>query len=301
MAVQELIQDYKQAVQHQNRLLPVTMKHTEVKNGIPDILFHWHPEMEIILVREGTANFHIDYDRFESKAEDIILIRPNGLHSIHPIANQGHVTDSIMVHLDFLGASQMDQAGIHLLQPLQNASSKFVMRIQPADSGYEDLRATLENIISLEKDKPEFYELELKSLLSHFIYTAYKHNYVRQKMTDDFYRKNEKIRAIIEFIQRNYTRPLTIAELAEQANYSETHFMTFFKSQTGTSAMDFVIQHRLHMATQELKHSVKPVLRIAEEVGFNNLSNFNRQFRKYYQQTPSQYRKAKRLKATNKE
>ncbi|MDQ0222730.1 helix-turn-helix transcriptional regulator [Streptococcus moroccensis] len=298
MAVQELIQEYRQSIEHQNRLLPITVKHTVVKNGIPDILFHWHPEMEIILVREGTANIHIDYDRFESEKDDIILIRPNGLHSIHPIDTQTHVTDSLMVHLDFLGASQMDQASIHLLQPLQNATSKFVLRIQPTDPGYDDLRSTLESILKVEHEKSDFYELELKSLLGHFIYTTYKHNYVRQKMTDDFYRKNEKIRAIIEYIHRNYYRTLTIAELAEEANYSETHFMTFFKSQTGTSAMDFIIQHRLHLATQELKHSVKPVLRIAEEVGFNNLSNFNRQFRKYYHQTPSQYRKSKQVKKT---
>ncbi|MGT2667598.1 helix-turn-helix domain-containing protein [Streptococcus rifensis] len=296
MAVQEMIQDYRQSVQHKNRLLPVTVKHITVQNGIPDILFHWHPEMELILVREGSANFHIDYDRFVSEKDDIILIRPNGLHSIHPIPGQDHVTENVIVHLDFLGAAQMDQASIQMLQPLQNAQSKFIMRIQPSDLGYQDLRDTLERIIETERQKPAFYELELKSLLTHFIFAVYQYDYVRQKMTDDAYRKNEKIRAILEFIHHNYQRPLTIAELAQETNYSETHFMTFFKSQTGTSAMDFIIQLRLHAATQELKHSVKPVLRIAEEVGFNNLSNFNRQFRKYYHQTPSQYRKSKQIK-----
>ena len=73
--------------------------------------------------------------------------------------------------------------------------------------------------------------------------------------------------------------------------YSKTHFMTIFKQQTGTSCTEFIIQARLHAACEELRNSVKPVLEIATDVGFNNLSNFNRQFKHYYDQTPSQYRK----------
>lgn len=296
MAIHEFMQDYRQPIEHQNRLLPITIKHIEVIKGIPDILFHWHQEMEVILVREGSAQFHIDYDRFTSQKDDIILIRPNGLHSIHPIGKIPHITDNLIFHLDLLGAAQMDQASIEFLQPLQYASYKFIMKIQPNDLGYDELRETLEEILILETEKPNFYELELKAMLSHFIYNLYRFDYVKQKMTEDSYRKNDKIRAIIEYIQRHYHQPLTIANLAEFAGYSETHFMTFFKQQTGTSAMDFIIQHRLLIATRELKDTVKSVLRIAEEVGFNNLSNFNRQFRKYYHQTPSQYRKANKLK-----
>ena len=79
--------------------------------------------------------------------------------------------------------------------------------------------------------------------------------------------------------------------LSELMGYSKTHFMTIFKQHTGTSCTEFIIQARLHAACEELRNSVKPVLEIATNVGFNNLSNFNRQFKYYYDQTPSQYRK----------
>ena len=68
-------------------------------------------------------------------------------------------------------------------------------------------------------------------------------------------------------------------------------FMTIFKQHTGTSCTEFIIQARVNAACEELRNSVKPVLEIATDVGFNNLSNFNRQFKHYYDQTPSQYRK----------
>lgn len=68
--------------------------------------------------------------------------------------------------------------------------------------------------------------------------------------------------------------------------------MTIFKQHTGTSCTEFIIQARLNAACEELRNSVTPVLEISTSVGFNNLSNFNRQFKHYYAQTPSQYRKA---------
>lgn len=295
MPVQELIQDYRQAISHRNQLLPYTIKHIEVQNGQPDILFHWHPEMEVILVREGEARIHIDYDRFVSQPGDLILVRPNGLHSIHPIDQQPHITDSLIFHLDIIGAANLDQTSINYLKPLQNANYKFITRIQPQDPGYDDIRATFEEILQVDQDKANYYELALKSQLSHLIYQLYHYDYVREKTTDDTYRKSEKLRQIIEYIHRNFANPITIAELAKVINYSETHFMTFFKQQTGSSTMDFIIQHRLYKASQALKDTVKPILTIAEEVGFNNLSNFNRQFRKYYHQTPRQYRQANRV------
>ena len=64
-------------------LLPYDYYSTVVEHRHPDVLFHWHPEIEINYIYDGSARFHIDYDYFNSQAGDIILIRPNGMHSIH--------------------------------------------------------------------------------------------------------------------------------------------------------------------------------------------------------------------------
>ena len=68
-----------------NSDFPFSIRQIRTQNGQPDILFHWHTDIEIIYVNEGTAQFHIDYEYFNSQPGDIILIRPNALHSIHPI------------------------------------------------------------------------------------------------------------------------------------------------------------------------------------------------------------------------
>ncbi|MFC3928097.1 helix-turn-helix domain-containing protein [Streptococcus caprae] len=283
--------EFQHHVSFDSQLFPFKFYQTYVQNGIPDVLFHWHPEMEINFVRKGRARYHIDYDFFESQAGDIILIRPNAMHSIHPIEQDEHLVDTFQFHLDLIGNAARDYISISYLQPLQNNNSKFITRIRKTDPGYQDLADCLNQIFQLTQEPGRHFELLLKAKLTEFLYLVYFHKLVKRKNTDDLYRKNEKIRDIIDHIQEHYAEDLTIESLAERMGYSKTHFMTVFKQHTGSTATEFIIQIRLQKASHELVQSMKPILEIATEVGFNNLSNFNRQFKLYYQMTPSQYRK----------
>ena len=59
--------DFKQEFEENDHLLPYLFYNTIVENGRPDVLFHWHPELEINYVYEGSARYHIDYDFFNSE------------------------------------------------------------------------------------------------------------------------------------------------------------------------------------------------------------------------------------------
>ena len=84
---------------------------------------------------------------------------------------------------------------------------------------------------------------------------------------------------------------ISIADIAEVAGFSESHFMRYFKETMGTSFIDYLREYRLTMAARLLLASDASILSISEEVGFDNLSYFNRAFKKEYGMTPSQYRK----------
>lgn len=289
-------QFFQHQIDYDNHLMPLKYYHTHVQNGIPDVLFHWHNEFEINYVYEGSARYHIDYHYFDSQVGDIILIRPNAMHSIHPIQDLEHVTDSLVYHLDFLGTSNLDQTSILYLQPLQHDILKTVLRIQPHQEGYSAIKEVLFTIFDIIKRQEPYYELLLKSQLFQFLHLLYQHDYIIKKNTDNLYRKNEKLRGLIDHIHHHYQENLTIEEMADYMGYSKTHFMSVFKQQTGTSCMEFVIQVRLRKACSLLTSSLKTVLEISNQVGFNNLSNFNRQFKRYYHMTPSRYRKQFRKK-----
>lgn len=283
--------NFKHTTDFENQLLPYKIFGTAISNGRPDTLFHWHPELEISYIYEGTAQYHIDYDYFNSQSGDIILVRPNGMHSIHPIGDKSQRAETLLFHLDMVGYSLLDQTSLRYLQPLQNSRFKLVPCIKPGMSGYEAIKDCLFTIFDIYHKQGRHFELLLKARLQELIYLLYFHQYVLRKHSDDMYRKNEKIRELIDYIHQHYQEELPIEMLADLFGYSKTHFMTVFKQYTGTSCTEFIIQYRLSKACDLLVNSIKPILEISTEVGFNNLSNFNRQFKRYYQITPSQYRK----------
>ena len=84
---------------------------------------------------------------------------------------------------------------------------------------------------------------------------------------------------------------MTVKEIADRVEFSESHFMRYFKDNMGTSFVDYLREYRLTMAARLLVASDATILSIAEEVGFDNLSYFNRAFKKHYGVTPSQYRR----------
>ena len=72
--------------------------------------------------------------------------------------------------------------------------------------------------------------------------------------------------------------------------WSSSHFMRWFKKMTGDSFTSYVNDRRLAEAAEALRQTDDKILTIAQDAGFMNLSNFNRQFKKRYGVTPREYR-----------
>ncbi len=84
---------------------------------------------------------------------------------------------------------------------------------------------------------------------------------------------------------------ITIEDIANEVGLSQSHFMKYFKNTMGTSFVDYLNEYRLTMASRLLISSDSSILAIASEVGFENLSYFNRIFKKRFGQTPREYRR----------
>jgi AraC-like DNA-binding protein len=99
------------------------------------------------------------------------------------------------------------------------------------------------------------------------------------------------INKALAFLRGNLTQPFTEAELAAIAGQSTSAFSRAFRKHTGMSLVQYVKRLRINLACQILMSDEQaPITDICFEVGFNNLSNFNRQFRAEKGMTPSRFR-----------
>jgi len=99
------------------------------------------------------------------------------------------------------------------------------------------------------------------------------------------------INKALAFLRGNLTQPFTEAELAGIAGQTTSAFSRAFRKHTGMSLVQYVKRLRINLACQILMSDEQaPITDICFEVGFNNLSNFNRQFRAEKGMTPSRFR-----------
>lgn len=82
----------------------------------------------------------------------------------------------------------------------------------------------------------------------------------------------------------------TIPELARRVGTSVTRFTILFKDVTGKTVFDYLMELRMRKAIHALETTRKPIVRIANDVSYRNISSFIRAFKRYTGRTPQQWR-----------
>ena len=101
---------------------------------------------------------------------------------------------------------------------------------------------------------------------------------------------SRRLKKAQDYIIKNYKNDIRLNDLADLAGMSPSSFSRFFKLRTGRSISDYVISIRLGIASRELMSSTKSISEICYNSGFNNVSNFNRIFKKNKGYTPKEFR-----------
>jgi AraC-like DNA-binding protein len=101
---------------------------------------------------------------------------------------------------------------------------------------------------------------------------------------------SRRIEQVMAYLNKNFEREITLADAAKQAAMSEVAFSRFFKARTGKTFVDTLNEIRLGHASRMLIDTTHSISEIAYRCGFNNLSNFNRTFKKKKDCTPKEFR-----------
>jgi AraC-like DNA-binding protein len=101
---------------------------------------------------------------------------------------------------------------------------------------------------------------------------------------------SRRVLKVKNYIAKNYTEEIRLNTLADIAGMSPSAFSRFFKSHTGRNLSEYIIEQRLGYASRMLVDTSNSIAEICYACGFNNLSNFNRIFKKKKNCSPSEFR-----------
>lgn len=284
-------ENYHENITHVDIIFPYNTYLCSIPLDFSYVPLHWHDEMEIIYIKKGQGTVTVDFRQYHVSGSTIVLILPGQLHSIGQ--SDGHCMEyeNIIFHPNMLIPKKADSCSTDFIQPLLHGKITVPTVFTPVYPYYNDIAACIDACDEICKTKPQGYELYIKSMLFQFLFIL--DNRCRNLTKPKKDRKTlDKMKLVLKYIENNYMQKITIAEIAAIAGFSESHFMRYFKETMGTSFIEYLKDYRLTMASRLLQSSDSAILDIASEVGFDNLSYFNRAFKKRYGLTPSQFRKS---------
>ena len=253
---------------------------------------HWHEEYEFLVITKGTGTASLNTRTTHIAAGDILFINAGIVHSFRGEANDPLGFFALDFGRELLSSYGNDDIQQKYISRQANGELIFRDHFRREDPVWEKIHAPLEEIHTLCAQNMEENELLIKSDLLriwHYLCRDAEATAFSLKKKDD--EKVLLIKQILQYIQENYAQNLTLSGLAERFHMSEGQFCRFFKSQIRMTAIEYLNYYRIGVACDRLKEGTAPVSDIALECGYNNISYFNRTFRRYMHCTPGEYRK----------
>ncbi|MES2807715.1 MAG: AraC family transcriptional regulator [Bacteroidota bacterium] len=255
--------------------------------------WHYHPEIELTYIRKGTGLRLVGDSMAPFEDGDLVLLGSNLPHmwrsdSIYfqniPTLN----IEAIAIHFreDFWGGAFMQLPELRLIKEMLDISKR----------GLKILGETRETVIdAMEKNLHATGSKRVEFLLNILDTISRSGDY--ELLSSPGFNKTydltttDKINVIYTYTFNNFKKNISIKDAAAAANLSPNSFCRYFKTRTLKTYWQFLLEIRIGYACKLLIENKESISQICYECGFNNLSNFNRQFKALLKITPLQYAK----------
>jgi len=258
-------------------------------------VYHYHPEFDLLLALKDHGEFVSGDYIGRLEAGTLFMNGPNIPHALH--SQQPDEKDWSSPALAVLQFSP-ESLGRELLEKEEMAPVREFL--ETATRGYEfhgETRRFAGEMLLAMRTQSEFDRLISVMRLLDFLARSDERTPLASPAYSPTLRDVDigRIDDVIRYVQERKNGKLGLGEVAQVAGMAPKTLCRFFKQNTGRTLMRYVSELRIGEACKLLLETDRSVTEIAFACGFNNLSNFNRQFRRLKEMAPREFRRRSRL------
>ena len=269
---------------------PVAIYRDDVTENF--VNWHWHKEIEIGYIEEGTVLLESGNRKYLLTKGDLFFINSNVLHAMrNHNPGQTSVFRSIAFDSSIISSNTESIYYKRYLHPIiHNANFRDYTWKSNADF-FPKLDVIIRNAWEIINHEPEDYEISVRNLLSDYFAVL---SHVNQADSIPSNSANllleDRVQIILNYIHANYSKNITLDDLAMASNVSKSEVLRCFKSIINISPIKYLKNFRLQSAAYMLRNSTYSIQTIYELCGFDSNSYFSKSFKEIYHCSPREYR-----------
>jgi len=249
-------------------------------------VWHYHPEMELVYVNGGSGKRQIGSNLSYYTDGTLILVGSNLPHCGFTDNLTGNRSETVIqMKKDFLGNEFFNIPEMEKIQNLLEIAKSGVVF-------FGDTKARLGSKMEALNEQTNFQRLlSILDVLDGLSKTEEFRilNASGFSMAADI-KDNERINIVFNHVKSNFKEEITLEEIADLVSMTIPSFCRYFKKITNKTFTKFVNEYRLVHASKLLAEQSLSITEVCFECGFNNFSHFNKSFKAFAGQNPSQYR-----------
>jgi AraC-like DNA-binding protein len=254
-----------------------------------DFPLHYHEEFELNFIQNARGAKRVIGDHIDLIDDlELVLVGPNLQHGWFTHKSKGKEIKEITIqfHRDLFDEKFLQRNQMTFIKSMLEHSKRGILFSRQATE------TIMPRLIKLPQRRGFDSVLELLSILhdlsaSRDIRTLSDASF---SSGETFSYNSRRIENVMKYLNTNFDKNVSLAEAARIASMTEVSLSRFFKSRTGKTFVDALCDVRLGHASRMLIETTQSVNEIAYKCGFNNMSNFNRIFKKKKNCTPKELR-----------
>ncbi len=276
---------------HENRFYHSTLPFSCDYSHNLNFLAHWHNDLELMYVCEGSIRMGINLESRVLHKGDMAICSSGDIHYydssdcestillliFNPqlIGSPGGWPKDVRLTSPFITAGDPDTNTAAGIQLLSRASQLILQLNQESEAELPQHELFITGML---------YEL-CGLILRHLPCEPADQKKDKRRMTS-----MKIMQAVLDYLETHYSSMITLEDAAKQADMSLFYFSRFFKSTTGMSFISYLNHIRVNKAEEMLLNTDKSIIDIALDCGFTNVRTFNRVFKQFRHNTPSSLR-----------